>query len=61
MAIKVWSADPKKSVTSSQGIRAHISVMAALNLPYFLIKRIPFYSKNRGTSVVGYVFLSCAC
>jgi len=31
---KVRSADPKKSVTSSQGIHGYISVMAAFKL-YF--------------------------
>jgi len=55
----VCSADPKKSATSSQCIRARISVMAALKLPYFLIERIPCYFKNCGTSVIDYVFLSC--
>jgi hypothetical protein len=59
LALKVWSTDPMGTATSSQGIRGYISVMAAVKFPYFSIKRIPFYFKNRGTSVIGYVFVSC--
>jgi len=58
LAPKVCSVDPKKSATSSQDIRARISVMGALKLSSFLIERIPCYFKNRGTSVIDYVFLS---
>jgi hypothetical protein len=32
---KVWSADPKRSATSSLGIRGYSSVMATLKFPYF--------------------------
>jgi hypothetical protein len=65
VAPKVCSADPKKSATSSQGIRGHISVMAALKLlyilklPYILIERINFTKNNHGTSVISYVFILC--
>jgi len=34
---KVCCADTKGSVTSYQGIRGYISVMAALTFPYYLI------------------------
>jgi hypothetical protein len=40
VAPKVCSADPKKSATSSQGIRGHMCVMAAFNFPYL------FFLKN---------------
>jgi hypothetical protein len=39
---QVCSADPKGSVTGSQGIRGYISVIATLKFPYFLIKVITF-------------------
>jgi hypothetical protein len=37
---KLCSADPKRSLTSSQGIRGYISVMADFKFAYFLIKEI---------------------
>jgi len=39
---KVCFADPKGSVTSSQGIRGYVSVRGTLEVTYSLIKRIMF-------------------
>jgi len=43
---KVCSSDRKGSVTSSQGIRGYMSVMATLKLTYFLINPYPANVEN---------------
>jgi hypothetical protein len=39
VVLKVYSAEPKKSATPSQGIREYISVMASLKFAYILTKK----------------------
>lgn len=56
MVLKMCSIDPKGSAVSSLGICGYISVIAALKLTYFLIKVI-FLKNNRGTSLMGNVFI----
>jgi len=55
LAPKLFSPDPQKLATNSQGIRGYIYGIAALKLAYILIKRMTFVNNNRGTSVIGYV------
>jgi len=44
-------------VTSPQGIRGYISVMAALKLTYLLIKGILFFKNNWRTPLISDVFI----
>jgi hypothetical protein len=54
--------DPKGSATSVQEILGYISVMAALEFTFFLMKGIMFCVKNnRGISLMGDMFISYDC
>jgi hypothetical protein len=55
---KACSAGPKGSATSSQGIHEYVSVTGTLKFTYFLSKGIMFVKDNRGTSLIGDVFIS---
>jgi hypothetical protein len=55
---RIYSEDPKRSVTSSQGIHGHIPVMATFKRNYSVIKGIIFEKRNRGTSVIGLVWIA---
>jgi hypothetical protein len=54
---KMCIANPKRSATSSQGIRGYITVMATLKFT-FLIKGITFFLNNRGPSLIDDMFTS---
>jgi len=59
---RVYSGDPKGSMTSSQGIRGHISVITTLKSTYFLNQRKKVFVKSDlGTFLIGDVFILYGC
>ena len=59
--VRTVAYSPDQFVTSSQDIRGYIAVMASLKFIFFKFKEYCFVKNNRGTSLIGGVFISYDC